>query len=273
MADEKRRTNFSFDEEGPLDFDPLEDYSFEDDIDDEGIVAGTLDDGPYSMPQAENAPQFKLVAFDNAETAEERIATLFERMMSHQKVLMSILELCQQPTSGDEVSEAIAKLQKYHHSVYTPLTFCNLLERAGALIKTDGEGVSLEDLEQEPMRVTQDGTEYWAVAPSPEIFWAASDEGRSYYEAYKPLEQIRHVYDAEPQYAEILTTVLNMCSAEGGVQVKAIGDMVDDDPAVQKPRRYAMYFIDKLERAGALDWQGAWVTTDAGRAYLSSQAE
>ena len=64
-----------------------------------------------------------------------------------------------------------------------------------------------------------------------------------------------------------------MCSAEGGVQVKAIGDMVDDDPAVQKPRRYAMYFIDKLERAGALDWQGAWVTTDAGRAYLSSQAE
>ena len=271
MEDETQHANFSYDEEEMLDFDSLEDYSFEDEIDDEDLVPGTLDDGPYSMPQSENAPKFKLVAFDNAESAQERITTLFERMMSHQKVLMSVLELCEKPTSSNEIDEKITDLQQYHHSVYTPLTFCNLLERAGAIIKTDAEGTSLEDLVQEPLKIVKDGVEYWIVAPSPEIYWAMSEDGRNYYDAYKPIEQIKHVYEEEPQYAEIFTTVLNMCKASGGAQVKTIGDVVDDDPIVQKPKRYAMYFIDKLERAGALDWQNAWVITDAGLSFLEDQ--
>ena len=270
MTDANREQDYALDEDiDDVAFNPLEDFSFEDDIDDEDIVATTLDDGPYGLPVSENAPQFKLDAFDNAESADERIATLFDRMAVHKRVLMNMLEMCQSPVSSDELIESTAQLQKHHHSVYTPLTFCNLLERAGAVIKTDENGTSLEEVEQEPLRVERDGVEYWAVAPSPEVFWCATDEGRAYYAAYQPLEQIRQVFAAEPHYKEIFTTVLNLCSVEGGTQVKAVGDVVDDDPLVQKPRRYAMYFIDKLERAGALDWQGSWVITDAGKSYLA----
>ena len=50
-------------------------------------------------------------------------------------------------------------------------------------------------------------------------------------------------------------------------------DVVDDEPALQNPKRYAMYFIDKLEHAGAVEWTGQWSATEHGRAYLHADNE
>ena len=263
---------YSFVEDLSADFNPLESLDFDDDIDDEDFVPGMLDDGPYGQPEAKNARKFALVAFDNAEDVKERIDTLFAQMPTLERMLIDILERCRNPIASAELDAQVAELQRYHHSIYSPLTLCGLLERAGAIYKSDEEGNSLENLVQEPLKVEIEGVEFWRVAPAPAVFWAISPEGRERYEAYKPAEMIKEVFAAEPHYKRFFLTALKLCAQPGGVTVKVVDDVLVDEPELQKPRRYAMYFIDKLEKAGALQWGDTWKATDAGREFLANLA-
>ena len=264
---------YSFIEDLPADFNPLESLSFDDDIDDEDFIPGMLDEGPYGLPDAQNAKKFQLVAFDNSQDIATRIDTLFEQMPTLERMLLDILERCISPIPSADMDAQVAELQKYHHSIYSPLTLCGLLERAGAIYKSDEAGNSLEDFEQEPLKVEIDGAEYWRVAPAPEVFWALSPEGRERYEAYKPAERIKEMFAQEPHYRQFFLTALKMCATPGGVTLKVVDDLLVDEPELQKPRRYAMYFMDKLEKAGAVQWGDTWKATEAGKAYLEKAAE
>ena len=267
---ENESHEYSFVEEMSADFNPLESLDFDDDIDDEDYVPGMLDEGPYGMPDAKNAAKLKLVAFDNAETATERIDTLFNQMPTLERMLIDMLELSRSPIASADMDAQVREMQKYHHSIYSPLTLCSLLERAGAIFKSDADGNSLEDLEQEPLRVEIDGVEYWRVASAPEVFWSISPEGLERYEAYKPAEMIKEVFAAEPEYRRFFLTALRTCATPGGVNLKVVDDLLVDEPELQKPRRYAMYFIDKLEKAGALKWGDTWSATEAGLEFLAN---
>ncbi len=267
MVANEKTGDYSYEEELLNDFDPLEDFSFDEDIDDDDSV---LSEGPFGMPNPNATPnaQGKSESFADKDTPQERIEALFNQMPTLHKVLFGILERCLSPIATEELEEAINELKKHHHSVYAPSTFCSLLERASALEKVNEEGCPIEELEQEPDRIEIDGVEYWVVAQAPQVFWQITDPGRTQFETYQPLNAIQACYDAEPQYAEIFTTTLTLCAQEGGASVKDVGDAVEDEPVLQNPRRYAMYFIDKLERAGALDWVGYWTTSEYGRQYL-----
>lgn len=262
-----------FDDGFNLDFDPLADFSFEQDAED--VNLGILGDGPYSFPDPNAVPQYQkeLVSFDKSDSAEERIAALFSQMPTMQRTLYAILAACTAPVPTDALQSRIEELTEHHHSVYGPLTLCDLLERAGAIAQTDEEGRVLKDMEREPLRVEVDGVEYWRVAPAPEVYWCITDEGRAWLDDYKPLELIAQLFVNEPQYAGVFTTCLTMCAREGGASLREIGDVVDDEPVLQDPKRYAMYFIDKLEHADAVAWTGKWSATDAGRSYLKSLEE
>ena len=67
------------------DFDPLQAFVFDDDTDADDEAPSVLAEGPFNMPNPEAAPQFQrdLVAFDNGETAEERIDALFAQKIAH----------------------------------------------------------------------------------------------------------------------------------------------------------------------------------------------
>lgn len=256
------------------DFDPLQAFAFDDETEDEEAPS-VLAEGPFNMPNPEATPQFQrdLVAFDNGETAEERIDALFAQMPTFHKMLFAILGACDTPVATDELEAAITEMKRHHHSVYEPLTLCNLLERAGAIAQTDEEGTLLTEVEQEPLRVEVDGVEFWRVAPAPEVYWGLTDAGAAKLDTYRPLEMIARLYEAEPQYGDIFTTCLELCARDGGASLREIGDVVDDEPVLQNPKRYAMYFIDKLEHAGAVEWTGQWSATEHGRTYLHAEDE
>jgi hypothetical protein len=254
-----------------VDFDPLEDFDFSDDIDDEDESGSALPEGPYNLPNADAPQSFKGKAhsFANGESASERIDALFDQMPTLQRMLYGILGECESPIDDAQLEECINKLKEHHHCVYEPSTLCNLLERAGAISQTDAEGVLLKEIEREPLKVVIDGTEFWQVAPAPTVFWNMTEAGRTKYAAYQPLQDIAACFENEPQYAEVLTTTMQLCAAEGGATARSIDDIIGDDPAVQQPKRYAMYFIDKLERAGAIEWGDSWTITDDGKEYLN----
>ncbi len=164
-------------------------------------------------------------------------------------------------------------MKRHHHSVYDPLTFADLLARAGAIEQTDETGTPLAKVEQEPLRVEVDGAEFWRVAPAPAVYWHLTADGAAQLDTYRPLEMIARLYEEDPRYAEVFTTCLALCARGDGASLREIGDVVDDEPVLQSPKRYAMYFIDKLEHAGAVEWTGQWSATEYGRAYLDSLNE
>lgn len=256
------------------DFDPLQAFAFDDET--EGDEApSVLAEGPFNLPNPEAAPSFQrdLVAFDNGETAGERTDALFAQMPTLHKMLFAILGTCASPIPTADLEAAIAEMKRHHHSVYEPLTLCNLLERAGAIEQTDENGTPLTEVEQEPLRVEVDGVEFWRVAPAPEVFWSLTDAGAAKLDSYRPPEMIARLYENEPQYGDIFTTCLELCARDGGASLREIGDVVDDEPVLQSPKRYAMYFIDKLEHAGAVEWTGTWSITEHGRAHLTADNE
>lgn len=272
---EHDQSGFSFAEDTAVDFNPLEAFAFDDAENDEDALPSVLAEGPFNMPDPEAIPQFQreLVAFDNGETAQMRIEALFAQMPTLHKMLFAILDRCSAPIPTADLETAIEEMKRHHHSVYEPLTLCSLLERAGAIAQTDADGVPLTEAEQEPLRVEIDGVEFWHVAPVPAVYWSLTEEGAAQLDTYRPMEMIARCYEAEPQYADIFTTCLKLCSRDGGTSLRAIGDIVDDEPVLQSPKRYAMYFIDKLEHAGAVEWTGQWSLTAHGREYLTTLNE
>lgn len=256
------------------DFDPLQAFAFDDETEDEEAPS-VLAEGPFNLPNPEATPQFQrdLVAFDNGETADERTDALFAQMLTLHKMLFAILSTCASPIPTADLEAAIAEMKRHHHSVYEPLTLCNLLERAGAIEQSDENGTPLAEVEQEPLRVEVDGVEFWRVAPAPEVFWSLTDAGAAKLDSYRPLEMIARLYEDEPHYGDIFTTCLELCARDGGASLREIGDVVDDEPVLQSPKRYAMYFIDKLEHAGAVEWTGTWSITEHGRAHLTADNE
>ena len=222
------------------------------------------------MPNHRNMPAFvkDLRSFSDMDTAELRIAALFDQMPTLHAMLYDILSASATPIASDELLSLVDELKSHHHCIYDASTLLNLLERASAIQKTDAEGVPLSDIEQEPLQVEIDGELYWEVAPAPDVYWLNTEDGQAKLDAYKPIELIQACVDEDPRYEEIYRTVLELCDREGGVTLAEVGDVIDDEPVLQNPKRFATFFIDKLERAGAVRWNGRWVIAQPGADYL-----
>lgn len=186
-----------------------------------------------------------------------RISELFEQMKHRRPIMMDILAMCREPQHAAAVFERVDECQSCNISVYDGAALCNLLTRAGALNRTDPSP-------QDPIEVDEDGEKYLEPAPLVDVEYQTTPEGIAFLEADKPLERIVERINQEPQYKQIFLRILTACSEEGGKTAKELGDLVDSDPLLQEPRRWAAYFFDILKDCGALSWNKTWTTTEAG---------
>lgn len=205
-------------------------------------------------------------------TAEDRTADLLQAMAPRRAVLLGALSFCQEPKPVSQVNNLIDELQRNNSSVYTAANLCSLLEKAGALERIAADGTPTANIEAEPHITVIDGVEYLEAERPAETFWRTTTAGSVAVEADKPLERLRELLDSDAAYHPIYKRLLFLCAAEGGSDMKSLGEAVDSDPLVQKPRFYASRFIDRLEKCGALAWRSSWVTTDIGQAGLEMLA-
>lgn len=82
------------------DFDPLQAFAFDDDTDsdDEAPLGSRRGPLQYAEPRSRPSVPRDLVAFDNGETAEERIDALFAQMPTFHKMLFTIMGTCASPS-------------------------------------------------------------------------------------------------------------------------------------------------------------------------------
>ncbi len=227
---------------------------------------------PDTPTQTATPPVKKTVV--DTRTAEQRIDDLFKKMGPQHRLLLSVLAACEQRKPFEDVEKTVAELQQFNASVYSPANFCGMLEAAGALAHVTEDGTPYDEFANEPELVTIDGQEFLKPRPAPQSFWETTPVGAARVDAYDPHAQLAAIYGEFPQTLPIFKRVLTLLADEpDGASLAKISAIVDSDPLVQKPRFYAGHFLERLERADAVEWRDAWCITDIGRESLEQMAD
>ena len=191
---------------------------------------------------------------------------LMERMATRRNSLLGILDFCREPHAVAEVDEHVAKLQSHNASVYDGAALCAMLQQAGALeVETDADE---ESESGEPQIEVVDGVEYLRPAKPAQKLWRTTEIGLAYLDNFDPKADLARLLADDAAYMDIYLRVLDMCADNGGTTTPALSAAIDKDPLVQSPRFFAQHFTERLEKAGAVEWDGAWKITDLGRSYL-----
>ena len=227
---------------------------------------------PDTPTQTATPPVKKTVV--DTRTAEQRIDDLFKKMGPQHRLLLSVLAACEQRKPFEDVEKTVAELQQFNASVYSPANFCGMLEAAGALAHVTEDGTPYDEFVNEPELVTIDGQEFLKPRPAPQSFWETTPVGAARVDAYDPHAQLAAIYGEFPQTLPIFKRVLTLLADEpDGASLAKISAIVDSDPLVQKPRFYAGHFLERLERADAVEWRDAWCITDIGRESLEQMVD
>ncbi len=164
-----------------------------------------------------------------------------------------------------EAAAADAWSEKYSQN---PGAIVDILVRNDALeesVTVDGEPYngSLEDIQKDES-ISLDAE----VADTLTI----TDGGRELAASIDPDTTVAALFEERPHYEQVFTRVPNVCAGEAGATREDVEQAVEGGGEVHSPdgqRVYPQFFMDALESAGAIVWDGAWRTTDAGRRQIA----
>ena len=270
MAQENLDEFFIDEDEGvfdPLaeDFEPAQDGV---DPDEDGIV-----DLPVMAEMPEEVKVKSVFDKDRFASAQDAIEELLHRNPGRKPVFLQIIEFCCDEHTSEEVAQLVEQAQAENRSVYTPQSLCSILERAGALVSRTEEPEVSEGPEEGDLPTEQgaDGEfEACEAVAHPTTYWTSTDEGLTVLASHREGSALEELLasDTESVYLPVYERVLAFC-AQAPRSKPQIDAIVDDDPLVQKPRRYSNHFIELLENREALSWHdGGWNATELGRRYL-----
>jgi hypothetical protein len=166
------------------------------------------------------------------------------------------------------IHQRIAKEPAYQAVLYTILSYC---KEPKAIVALEAEVLALPEMKV-PLQTTQVLVS-WLVAcggmkeivrqEEPSL-WATTKEGIRAFEEEASEDKLEALFVSESAYKAIYLRVLNFCKeAKSRMEIET---HLENQPLLENPKIYANYFIETLERAGGLFWNGAWKTTQ--RAYV-----
>ena len=194
-----------------------------------------------------------------ANPSEESIARVVECLFNHprhRELLYKALVHCQTERTEHAAEEFLARQPEAAQALQTPYTLLRNLAAAGGVtvIAHDAQGLALDETRCEQLRA--EGLDDDALAD-------LVAERRTLAAIYKV-----------PERRATFVRLLDFCRTPR--KLADINQLLADDPALAPSQRtagqklHACYFIDRLEEAGGLVWDGSWVTTDAGKRALAS---
>lgn len=103
-----------------------------------------------------------------------------------------------------------------------------------------------------------------------------TESGKAVIASYAPEKTLAELIDSRPAYVTVFNAVLSACDSSDGASRDALEAVIDATisgnaiSAADGGKIYPQYFLDALETAGGISWNGAWRTTEAGRAAINS---
>lgn len=248
-------------EEESYEFDPLTDDSFDKSLD------NVLQSEGYVGDPSELAPKSQLPVVPE-KTPREKIKDLFAEMIPFKRYLLSILEYCVEAKEFSLVDAFVTELQSKRKTIYTAYEFCAMLERAGAIDKVTAEGTPYEDVTVEPVEVERDGQYFLEPGTPPAVYWVVTEAGAEALEEDNPLKALEEIFGTHAQYTGVYKQALELCDQEGGASIQTLSNVVNQNPALHYPNKTVQYFLDYLDRNGAIIWDENWMTTAVGKQAL-----
>ena len=211
-----------------------------------------------------------------------------------EKALWRLLAFCEDERDFEEIVEEVSAYPEVKNSPFAVETLLSWLIDAGAVqrlrngepwegddaqedsdaaevLAADAESEGGEVLPEEGLEISDLNTEGEdAEEPVVETF-VISEAGAASLAEYRAADPIADLRIRHERYEPLFAEILAFCRTP---QAKAaIDDIVRGNPLTENPRVLPAFFIDQLERAGALIWDGGWKTTEAGEQWLSASTE
>ena len=213
-----------------------------------------------------------------ANPSEESIARVVECLFNHprhRELLYNALVHCQTERTEHAAEEFLARQPEAAQALQTPYTLLRNLAAAGGVtvIAHDAQGLALDETRCEQLRA--EGLDDDALADLvAERRVLTTPAGCAACELLAPEHRTLAAIYKVPERRATFVRLLDFCRTPR--KLADINQLLADDPALAPSQRtagqklHACYFIDRLEEAGGLVWDGSWVTTDAGKRALAS---
>lgn len=191
---------------------------------------------------------------------------------SLREVLYKTLAFCDEPRDFTEVEDFISAQDEfvYSHIMQTPFTLIEMLLHADGLSQTamDAQGNPVMDEQLDGM--SEDEAD--DLVATYQI--RATDAGCEAVRLLAPERRIEAQLELRLHRRDTYFAVLEFCQQprkfpEIEEFFKNTPDLVQDVVA-HHHKLSPDFYVDKLDKAGALVWRGAWVVTDAGRQMLEA---
>ncbi len=287
--------DFALEEPGEL-FDPL--AFIEGDEEDDPELAGLITDDSLLLPQplGEAAARHKRSAVftpEAAGSAEEAVVSLALTNTGRRPVLLGILAWARDGIGAEELFEKIEEAEAFNKSVFAPVSYCRMLERAGGLVAEapEAEGVEspaapVDEKAEESAKEVSDAASAAGVAgaaatDAEEVVtylsiegdsaprWRTTEAGLSALARLSDGERFRaRVLGEDARYAEVYRAVMEAMAGEGTAR-EVLCELAETYPVTRQPRKMGSYFIDVLESVDAARWaDGLWALTPLGERLL-----
>ena len=213
-----------------------------------------------------------------ANPSEESIARVVECLFNHprhRELLYKALVHYQTERTEHAAEEFLARQPEAAQALQTPYTLLRNLAAAGGVtvIAHDAQGLALDETRCEQLRA--EGLDDDALADLvAERRVLTTPAGCAACELLAPEHRTLAAIYKVPERRATFVRLLDFCRTPR--KLADINQLLADDPALAPSQRtagqklHACYFIDRLEEAGGLVWDGSWVTTDAGKRALAS---
>lgn len=199
-----------------------------------------------------------------------------------EKALWRLLAFCEDERDFEEVVEEVSAYPEVKNSPFAVETLLSWLIDSGAVQRLrngepwngdeEASPAADSDAEAEAAAEGDEDAEDIEEADEPVVeTFVISEAGAASLAEHRAADPVADLRSRYGRYEPLFTEILTFCRTP---QAKsAIDDIVRGNPLTENPRVLPAFFIDQLERAGALIWDGGWKTTEAGELWLSVSTE
>lgn len=204
-----------------------------------------------------------------ARAVDELIAS----MAPQRKLLTLILNACTQPITMDELKARYDELWEYSPTVFTAYDLCVLLEEAGGIERVTADGSPYDMSAVDPIIVKDEatGAVYYQANEPADLYWSILEGGQTILDDDDPLARAQGYFEDDPELQPLYKRLLTLCKK--GKTIEELNDAINYDDLSWEPRVVAAFFVDRMEKADAIEWKGTWQLTDVGAQALELLAE
>ncbi|MDR1082461.1 MAG: hypothetical protein LBL27_01160 [Coriobacteriales bacterium] len=260
-------------------------------LEDKGLDEADLEQRSDYLPPVPDAELSRRVKV-GVQSPQKRIERLLVGIPGQQFRILHAVRFCVEPRTCDEIVAEVDAAYPREVSVYDTAQLVGLLEEAGALVRQAapsairdevGEEVGEEvapdaqaRLKEQTPKGHAEGAdarqedEFLVVAPTAPSTYLATPAGLEAVEANCGRDVALALLTEESRYLPLYREILKRTAAEGGCSTKTLDTAIDTNPLTESPRRFCGYFLDRLEKVGAVRWLDSWVATELGRELLAA---